>query len=110
MQSWSLREAIVKAVPKEALLILDLRGSSTSKAEFWGYPTVVGNLHNFGGRINMHGDLALLASNQYSKAKRLNPAVCGSGLLWKLSSRIRYIMNWLLKCLAIRTVLICALG
>lgn len=80
MQSWSLREAIVKAVPKEALLILDLRGSSTSKAEFWGYPTVVGNLHNFGGRINMHGDLALLASNQYSKAKRLNPAVCGSGL------------------------------
>lgn len=80
MQSWSLREAIVKAVSKEALLILDLRGSSTSKAEFWGYPTVVGNLHNFGGRINMHGDLALLASNQYSKAKRLNPAVCGSGL------------------------------
>ena len=80
MQSWSLREAIVKAVPKEALLILDLRGSSTSKAEFWGYPTVVGTLHNFGGRINMHGDLALLASNQYSKAKRLNPAVCGSGL------------------------------
>ena len=72
--------AIVKAVSKEALLILDLRGSSTSKAEFWGYPTVVGNLHNFGGRINMHGDLALLASNQYSKAKRLNPAVCGSGL------------------------------
>lgn len=75
-----LARSIVKAVPKEALLILDLRGSSTSKAEFWGYPTVVGNLHNFGGRINMHGDLALLASNQYSKAKRLNPAVCGSGL------------------------------
>lgn len=80
MQSWSLREDIVKAVPKDALLILDLNGKSTSKALFWGYSTVVGNLHNFGGRINMHGDLKLLASNQYSKAKRLNPAVCGSGL------------------------------
>ena len=68
MQSWSLREDIVKAVPKDALLILDLNGKSTSKALFWGYSTVVGNLHNFGGRINMHGDLKLLASNQYSKA------------------------------------------
>ena len=80
MQSWSLREDIVKAVPKDALLILDLNGKSTSKALFWGYSTVVGNLHNFGGRINMHGDLKLLASNQYSEAKRLNPAICGSGL------------------------------
>ena len=80
MQSWSLREDIVKVVPKDALLILDLNGKSSSKALFWGYSTVVGNLHNFGGRINMHGDLKLLASNQYSEAKRLNPAICGSGL------------------------------
>lgn len=80
MQSWSLREDIVKAIPKEALLILDLRGKSSSEAMFWGYPAVVGNLHNFGGRINMHGDLNLLASNQYHKAKQLNPAICGSGL------------------------------
>lgn len=110
MQSWSLREAIVKAVPKEALLILDLRGSSTSKAEFWGYPTVVGNLHNFGGRINMHGDLALLASNQYSKAKRLNPAVCGSGLFMEAIEQnpVYYELAFEMPCH--RTVLICALG
>ena len=41
---------------------------------------IAGNLHNFGGRINMHGDLALLASNQYQKAKARYPNVCGSGL------------------------------
>lgn len=80
MQSWSLREDIVKAVPKDKLLILDLRGKSASEPMFWGYPTVVGNLHNFGGRINMHGDLRLLASNQYAKGKQINPALCGSGL------------------------------
>lgn len=48
-----------------------------------------------------------LASNQYSKAKRLNPAVCGSGLFMQLSSRIRYIMNCFeMPCHP--TVLICA--
>lgn len=81
MQAWSLREDIVKAVPRDNLLILDLNGSRTAKFNgMWGYPVVVGNLHNFGGRINMHGDLALLASNQYKKAKSLYPNVCGSGL------------------------------
>ncbi len=80
MQSWSLREDIVKAIPLDKLLILDLRGKSASEPMFWGYPTVVGNLHNFGGRINMHGDLRLLASNQYIKGKPINKALCGSGL------------------------------
>lgn len=81
MQAWSLREHIVKVVPKTDLLILDLNGGkSTSKDPCWGYPVVAGNLHNFGGRINLHGDLRLLASNQYAKAKALSPNVCGSGL------------------------------
>lgn len=81
MQAWSLREDIVKAVPRESLLILDLNGSRTEKFKgMWGYPVVMGNLHNFGGRINMHGDMALLASNQYKKAKERYPNVCGSGL------------------------------
>lgn len=81
MQAWSLRERIVKAVPPQNLLILDLNGSRTeSHKGLWGYPVVLGNLHNFGGRINMHGDLALLASNQYETAKKKYPNVCGSGL------------------------------
>ena len=81
MQAWSLREDIVKAVPRESLLILDLNGGRTEKFKgMWGYPVVMGNLHNFGGRINMHGDMALLASNQYKKAKERYPNVCGSGL------------------------------
>ena len=80
MQAWSMREDIVKAIPKESLLILDLNGSKTASNGGWGYPVIAGNLHNFGGRINMHGDLALLASNQYKKAKARYPNVCGSGL------------------------------
>ena len=81
MQAWSLREAIVKAVPQQDMLILDLNGvKSQNEDAFWGYPAVAGNLHNFGGRINLHGDLRLLASNQYVNAQKKSPNVCGSGL------------------------------
>lgn len=81
MQAWSLREHILKAVPKEDMLVLDLKGSKCRQEDaFWGYPVVAGNLHNFGGRINLHGDLRLLASNQFAAARTLSPNVCGSGL------------------------------
>lgn len=81
MQGWSLREAIVKAVPKKDLIILDLNGAISQRdSAAWGYPLVAGNLHNFGGRINLHGDLRLLAKNQYKTAKAKNQHVCGSGL------------------------------
>lgn len=81
MQAWSLREPIVKAVPCEDLIILDLNGNRIKKHDgFWGYPAVAGNLHNFGGRINLHGDLRLLASNQYMSALKKYPNVCGLGL------------------------------
>lgn len=103
MQAWSLREPIVKAVPKENLLILDLNGAKSQQENAcWGYPLVAGNLHNFGGRINLHGDLRLLASNQYVNAvKRIRMFVVPVSL-WSLSSKIRYIMIWLLKCLSIK--------
>ena len=79
MQSWSIRKDIATVVPKDKLLILSLNGGVKHK-DFWGYNFVVGNLHNFGGRINMHGDLNLLASNQYQNLKKKLPNATGSGL------------------------------
>lgn len=84
MQAWSIREFIATAVPKEHLLILDLDGSckkgKVGQTVFWGYPVVTGILHNFGGRINMHGDLSSLASNPYVSLKKKYTNICGSGL------------------------------
>lgn len=81
MQTWSVRKTIVESVPKKDLLLLDLDGERSSKDNcFWSYPVITGNLHNFGGRINLHGDLRLLASNQYASAVKKSPNVCGSGL------------------------------
>ena len=81
MQAWSIRKDIATAVPKDKLLILDLNGAKfKSKENFWGYNFIAGNLHNFGGRINMHGDLKLLASNQFKKVQKKAPNVIGTGL------------------------------
>lgn len=67
MQSWSLREQIVKAVPKERLLILDIDGSKHSQTDnFWGYDFVLGNIHNFGDRNTLHGSIKALADNAYA--------------------------------------------
>lgn len=80
MQALHMREPIVKAVPKDELLILDIIGYRSMKENaFWGYNGVVGNLHNYGGRNNMHGDLRWLASNQYAKAVKKSPNICGIG-------------------------------
>ena len=81
MQSWSLREDIVKAVSKKKLLIVDLAGRRWKKDGFWGYKFVVGQLHNFGGRINLHGSLEKLGKNQFSLAKKQYPKnYAGMGL------------------------------
>ena len=80
MQSWSLREDIVKAVPKDRLLILDLAGVKHEGTDyFWGYDYLSGNLHNFGGRINLHGDIRMLCDNKYINLKEKSNAV-GTGL------------------------------
>ena len=70
MQAWSIRYDIVVSVPKEKLLILDLAGDYYKhRNNFWGYDFVVGNLHNFGGRIKLHGDLTLLSKNGFAQAR-----------------------------------------
>lgn len=80
MQSWSIRKDIAVCVPKDRLLILDLAGQKhTVTNNFWGYEYVTGNLHNFGGRINLHGDIRLLTKNKFLKLSRRSNAV-GTGL------------------------------
>ena len=67
MQSWSLREQIVKSVPKERLLILDIDGQKYKETDnFWGYEFVLGNIHNFGDRNTLHGSIKALADNPYA--------------------------------------------
>lgn len=79
MQSWSLREQIVKAVPKERLLILDIDGSKHSETEeFWGYDYILGNIHSFGDRNTLHGSIKALADNPYSAVTAKN--CVGTGL------------------------------
>ena len=81
MQSWSLRKAIVKAVPKERLLILDLNSARAKGTKgFWGYPYVAGELHNFGGKNSLHGDLEAAASFSYRKQQKKHPNLTGAGL------------------------------
>lgn len=80
MQSWSIREGIVTALPKDRLIILDLAGQKQEETSyFWGYDFITGNLHNFGGRINLHGDIKLLAQNQYTQLSS-HKNVIGTGL------------------------------
>lgn len=81
MQSWSIRKEIATAVPAEDLLVLDLNGERWKGTDkFWGRPFVSGLLHNFGGRINLHGDLRGLARNPFAERAKAAPNQAGMGL------------------------------
>jgi alpha-N-acetylglucosaminidase len=77
MQAWSIRKPITDSVPKGALLVLDLGGG---KPGFWGHDYVKGQLHNFGGRINLHGDLRDVAGNNFAARAAADPKCVGMGL------------------------------
>ncbi len=77
MQAWSIRKEIACAVPKGELVVLDLGGG---RNDFWGHHFVKGQLHNFGGRINLHGDLRNIAENPFASASKNNPQCVGMGL------------------------------
>lgn len=58
MQSWSMREPLVKAIPDDRLLMLDLTSGKWKGSEaFWGRPWVAGILHNYGGRVFLGGNV-----------------------------------------------------
>ena len=68
-------------MPKERLLILDLNSARAKGTKgFWGYPYVAGELHNFGGKNSLHGDLEAAASFSYRKQQKKHPNLTGAGL------------------------------
>ena len=80
MQSWSLRNQILTAMPKERMLVLDIGGRWQSSGGFSGYPFVSGLIHNFGGRTRMAGDLAALSQNPFTEALSKGDNCQGMGI------------------------------
>lgn len=81
MQAWTMREHIVKAVPKNRLLILDLNSEKTPQNQnCWGYPVIAGMLHDFGGKNAMQGKLKKHCENVYMKLKNNGANVVGTGM------------------------------
>lgn len=63
MQGWTIREGIVKGIPADRLLVLDLTGQKWRETQsFWGRPWVAGILQNYGGRHSLGGNLPQLAT------------------------------------------------
>ena len=64
IQTWSLRQGLLRAIPKKRTLMLALTGTNWKKHEsYWGRPWVVGMMHNFGGRNYIGGNLAHFLSH-----------------------------------------------
>ncbi|MGN0461634.1 MAG: alpha-N-acetylglucosaminidase, partial [Ruminococcus sp.] len=81
MQAWTMREGIVRAVPKDRLLILDLNSEKTPNTDnCWGYPVVSGMLHDFGGKNSMQGKLKRHSENIYKTLKESGANVVGTGM------------------------------
>jgi alpha-N-acetylglucosaminidase len=58
MQTWSMRQPIVQAIPEDRILMLDLNAGKWKNSEaFWGRPWVAGIIHNYGGNTAMGGNL-----------------------------------------------------
>lgn len=81
MQTWSMRKHIVKAVPKNRLLLLDINSEKTGNCRnLWGYQVVAGMLHNFGGKNAMQGKLKKHCNNKYLQLKAGGANVVGTGM------------------------------
>lgn len=94
MQSWSLRMPILRAIPQDRALVLDIGGTRCfNVASHWtgqedagirgfdGAPFVVGDIWNFGGRNRSGGDLSDIAYNKHAWIRAQFPTNCvGAGL------------------------------
>lgn len=64
IQTWTLREGLLRKIPKDSTLMLSITGTNWKKHQsYWGRPWIVGALHNFGGRTYMGGDLEHFAKH-----------------------------------------------
>lgn len=81
VQCWTLRKEIITVVPKERTLVLDLNSEKTAKFKnMWGYPTISGMLHNFGGKNAMQGQLKRHSDNIYLRLKNGGADMRGTGM------------------------------
>jgi alpha-N-acetylglucosaminidase len=64
MQTWSLREPLVRNIPEDRILLLALVGGGWQHTSgFWGRPWIAGALHNYGGRIFTGGNVSAVLGN-----------------------------------------------
>ena len=80
MQSWSIRRDVLEGMGNLPVMILDFNGGCERSEGWWGRPFLLGNLHNFGGRINLHGDIGMIAQNRFSELAGRYPNISGTGL------------------------------
>ena len=82
MQSWSIRKHIIKSIEVGKLLVLDIDGTKYAKLDnFYGHKFVVGEIHNFGGKSVLHGDMRRYALNRYHRVKSSGVQnIVGSGI------------------------------
>lgn len=81
MQSDSLSDKLVKSVPRDRCLILDLDGSKHIESNgFWGYNFILGTQNNTGGRNTLHGSIKSLADNPYMQEKQKYENLSGTGI------------------------------
>jgi len=81
MRGDHVREKLVKAVPKDRLLILDIDGSGyETTCGYWGYDFVLGVCNNIGGRNTLHGNIQVLADNPYLRVKAQYSNLTGTGM------------------------------
>lgn len=82
IQTWSLRQGLLRKIPKDRALMLSITGTNWKKHEsYWGRPWVVGMMHNYGGRAFMGGNLEHFI--RHARTLHRNPAagnVQGLGL------------------------------
>ncbi|NLX92883.1 MAG: alpha-N-acetylglucosaminidase [Clostridiales bacterium] len=81
MQGDHIKEKMVKAVPKDRILILDIDGNGHKSTDgYWGYNFILGTKNNTGGRNTLHGSISDLAQTPYLQAKTEYPNIVGTGI------------------------------
>ena len=82
-QSWggNPTQALMNTVPQKELIVLDLFSDGNPKwstgGSYSGHPWIYCMLHNFGGRVGLHGRIARIINGFYSAtaSTTINPAV-----------------------------------